>query len=77
MLTENQYQFITNCVVEDLVAILHQEYGFPLIDSFGMVYNSEIYQKLINRATGLYLYSPYYTFEYLRKELGLPESTSV
>ena len=68
-LTKNQMQFIINCDVEEIVALLQEDYQMPLIDAFDCVYNSKIYQKLINERTGLYLESPVYIYRYLQSEL--------
>ena len=68
-LTKNQMQFIINCDVAEIVALLQEDYQMPLIDAFDCVYNSKIYQKLINERTGLYLESPVYIYRYLQSEL--------
>jgi len=68
-LTKNQLQFVINCNVEQVVAYLQEDYDLSLIDAFDKVYNSRIYQKLINTNTGLYLQSPDYIYDYLKLEL--------
>lgn len=68
-LTQRQFQFVVNSDVETLVAILCEERQMPLLDAFDCVYNSRIYQKLINARTGLYLQSPDYIYGYLQEEL--------
>ena len=68
-LRKNQLQFVLNCTVEQLVAYLQADYGLSVLDAFDKVYNSKIYQKLINTNTGLYLKSPDYVYDYLRTEL--------
>lgn len=68
-INENQLQFIINSDVEHLVSYIQSDYGMPLPDAFGVVYNSKIYQKLINTATGLYLQSPDYIYDYLKSEI--------
>lgn len=69
-LTKNQLQFIINSDVEQLVAYLHEDYKLPLLDAFDKVYGSRIYTKLTNTATGLYLQSPDYIYDYLKEELA-------
>lgn len=68
-LNKNQLQFIINCNVEDIVTFLQQDYGYSLIEAFDKVYNSQIYQKLLNTQTGLYLQSSNYIYNYLKEEL--------
>lgn len=68
--TKSQRQFIINCDVEELVSLLQEDYGLPMIDAFDMVYNSELYRKLIDTQTGLFIQSPLYQYEYLKEELS-------
>lgn len=61
-------QFIINCDIEALVSLLQKDKGLSLLDAFDRVYNSDTYQKIINRNTSLYLQSPYYIYDYLKSE---------
>ena len=67
-LKKSQLQFLINCTVEQLVAYIQEDYSCSLIDAFDKVYNSKIYQKLVNMNTGLYLKSPDYVYDYLKQE---------
>lgn len=69
-LNKKQLQFIINCDVEEIVAYLQEDYGYSIIDAFDKVYNSDIYQKLLNTKTGLYLESPGYIYSYLKEEIA-------
>ena len=68
-LTKNQLQFIINSDVEEMVKLLQDDYHLSTIDAFDKIYNSEIYQKLLNTKTDLYLESPLYIYSYLQDEL--------
>lgn len=68
-ITKRQLQFIINCDVEELVALLQEDYGLSLTDAFDRVYNSRLYKKLTNTNTGLYLQSPLYQYDYLKEEI--------
>ena len=41
-----------------------------ILDAFNTVYNSNIYKKLIDTETGLYIESPLYIYEYLKEEIN-------
>lgn len=69
-LTKEQLQFIINCDVEEMVARLQEEYGLTLIEAFDKIYNSDLYGKLSDTRTGLYLQSPEYQYDYLKEELS-------
>lgn len=69
-LTKKQQQFIINCDVEEIVLLLQKEYHLSLIDAFEKVYTSQIYEKLTNIKTGLYLQSPAYIYDYLKEEIA-------
>lgn len=68
-LNKDQLQFIINSDVEEIVKYLQEDYGYSTIDAFDKIYNSEIYQTLLNTKTGLYLESPGYIYSYLQDEL--------
>lgn len=69
-LTKSQLQFIISCDVEEIVSMLCQNYGISITQSFDTVYNSNVYSKLANTRTGLYLQSPEYIYDYLIDEIG-------
>jgi len=68
-ITQDQLQFIINSDVEQMVSRLQGEMGMPLDDAFSCVYNSNIYKKLLNVDTGLYLQSADYIYDYLIEEM--------
>lgn len=69
-LTNKQLQFIINSDVEQLVAYLQEDYRLPLLEAFDKVYSSRTYMKLADTATGLYLQSPDYIYDYLKTEIA-------
>lgn len=68
-LTNNQLQYIINCDVETIVSYLQDDYKLSVLEAFDTVYNSSVYQKLINTKTGLYLQSPDYIYDYLKQDI--------
>lgn len=69
-LNKNQLQFIINSDVEQMAQYLQQDRHLSIIEALDKIYNSRIYQKLINTRTGLYLQSPAYIYSYLTDELS-------
>ncbi len=70
-MTQAEYQFVVNHCVEGLISFLMEDYEMSILEAFDKVYNSDTYQKLQNKRTGLYLRSAAYTYEYLKKELDM------
>jgi hypothetical protein len=68
-LTKAQLQFIINSDVERMAQYLIEDDGVTIINALDMIYNSQIYQKLQDRKTWLYLYSPAYIYNYLKEEI--------
>lgn len=68
-ITQDQLQFIINSDVEQMVARLQGDNGMSLAEAFDRVYNSNIYKKLLNIDTGLYLQSADYIYDYLKEEI--------
>ena len=54
-LTKNQFQFIVNSDVEMLVLYLQSEQNMSLLEAFDRVYNSRVYEKLMDARTGAFL----------------------
>ena len=70
-LEKKQINFIIDCDVEEIVSLLQEDYGMKILDAFNTVYNSNIYKKLIDTETGLYIQSPLYIYEYLKEDMSL------
>ena len=68
-MNENEFQFVMDCNVEALVSYLQDDFGMPIAEAFDKVYNSRIYEKMIDRRTGLYLQSSAYIYCYLKEEM--------
>ncbi|MCW4126854.1 hypothetical protein ONT16_00970 [Prevotella copri] len=73
-LEKKQIDFIINCDVEEIVSYLQEDYGMKILDAFDTVYNSNIYKKLIDTETGLYIQSPLYIYDYLKEEINKSEN---
>lgn len=57
-------------VVQKLVMFLMRDYNLTMLDAFATVYNSELYELLLDKETGLYYQSPPYVYNYLWQELS-------
>lgn len=68
-MTQAEFRFVVNHIVNMMVQFLMEDYSLSMIDSFDKVYNSDTYQRLLNKRSGLYRYSAAYTYEYLKREL--------
>ena len=68
-LNKSQMQFIINSDVEEIAKFLKDDYSLSTIEALDKIYNSAIYQKLLDTKTGLYLQSPGYIYSYLQDEL--------
>ena len=68
-LNKNQMQFIINSDVEEMTKYLKNDLNLSTIDALDKIYNSAIYQKLLDTKTGLYLQSPGYIYSFLQDEL--------
>lgn len=64
-----EFEFVVRSIVDELVSFLMEDYNLPMLEAFDKVYNSQIFRKLQDKGTGLYLRSAAYIYEYLKKEL--------
>ena len=66
--SEKQKQLM-EFAVQDLVKILVERQQLSFKEGLGVVYQSELFQKLQDAETGLYLESPLYLYDMLKDEL--------
>lgn len=64
-----EFEFVTNHIIESIVEYLMEDYNMPMAEAFDTIYNSATYQKIKNKNTGLYRYSPAYNYEFLKQEM--------
>lgn len=65
-----EQQFLIDCIVTKLVLFVMNDFHTPTLDALSMVFNSQLYEKLIDLETGLYLQSARYNYSYLKQELA-------
>lgn len=63
-------QFLTDSLVEQLTLFVIQDYQLTITDALELVYNSQLYEKIMDEKTGLYYQSASYNYELLRKEIA-------
>ncbi len=64
-------QFLIDCLVERLTMFLMRDDEIPLVEALSVVYNSQLYEKIMDLETGLYYQSPTYNYRLLRNELTM------
>ena len=53
----------------ELVALLMERWHYPMATALDTLYNSETFNRLQDKNTGLYYQSPGYIYSYLENEL--------
>ena len=56
--------------IQDLVKYLVDDRQSSIREAMTLVYNSELFEKLLDVETGLYLESPLYVYDILKDELA-------
>lgn len=69
MIPQNQRDFLINRIVDKLTEFIFLDYGVELPSALNMVYQSKLYQLLINDDGYLYTQSPSYIYELLKPEI--------
>lgn len=64
-----EQQFLIDSIVEKLVLLVMKDFHANMLDALDMVYTSQLYEKLTDLETGLYLQSALYNYSYLQREL--------
>lgn len=70
MTAQVKRDFLVNHIVDRLTEYLVIDNNMELTDALKAVYQSKIYQQLQDKEGGLYVQSPSYIYELLRKELN-------
>lgn len=63
--------FITDYLYAELVKLIMLYQKVPFAKALDMLYNSTLYDKILDTETGLYLQSPDYNYELLQEEMAL------
>ena len=69
MIAQNQKEFLINRIVDKLTEFLVIDSSIGLTDALKVVYNSKVYQQLQDSEGDLYVQSPSYIYELLKKEM--------
>lgn len=63
-------RFLINALVERLTVMLVEDYNLSVPEALNVVYNSQLYEKIMDLSTGLYYQSAAYNYDLLRKEIA-------
>ena len=67
--THEQFQYMKEGITTDLVEFLIDDMNVSLSEALNILYNSELFTKLDNPATGLYYQGSRYVYTFLQHEL--------
>ena len=65
----NETKFLLDTLTKNLVLKVIEEFGYNIQEAMSIVYNSQLYEKVLDLETGLYYQSAEYNYELLRHEL--------
>ena len=65
MTTQAQKDFLINATIDQMTVFLMEDYRLELPAALELIYNSQLYEKIINLDTGLYFQSAAYNYELL------------
>ncbi len=62
-------KFLIDTLTKNLVLKVMDEFGYSITEAIDIVYNSQLYEKLLDLETGLYYQSAGYNYALLRNEI--------
>jgi hypothetical protein len=65
----NEIKFLIDTLTKNLVIRVMKEFGLSVKEGLDAVYNSQLYDKILDLDTGLYYQSAGYNYQLLHKEL--------
>lgn len=66
---EKNFQFLLEAISTDIIGWLIRDNRLSLSEAISTWYNSETFEKISEPQTGMYIESPAYNYEFLKKEL--------
>ena len=67
MTTQAQKDFLINRTIDQMTVFLMEDYDLELPAALELVYNSQLYEKIIDLETGLYYQSAAYNYDLLKQ----------
>lgn len=64
-----EQKFLIELMIDDIAKYLIEDMNISILEALDIVYNSQVFDKLMDIETGLYYQSPAYCYEYLKHEL--------
>ena len=61
--------FLIDNLTKNLVLMVMEDFNYSITETMDAVYNSQLYEKILDLETGLYYQSAGYNYELLRNEL--------
>jgi hypothetical protein len=65
----NEQKFLVESIIDDVARYIVEDEDVTILDALNTVYNSQLYEKLMDLGTGIYYQSPAYCYELLKHEL--------
>ena len=62
-------KFLIDNLTKNLVLLVMEDFNYSITEVMDAVYNSQLYEKILDLETGLYYQSAGYNYEFLRNEL--------
>lgn len=69
MTKEKIFQFLLEAISTDIIGWLMRDNKLSLREAISTWYNSETFEKVSDPRTGMYIESPAYNYEFLKREL--------
>ena len=63
--------YLVECITQDVIQYLMEDYNITMEKAMEIVYNSKIFEKLNDFETHLYYESSAYIYEYLKEEINI------
>lgn len=62
-------KFLISVLIEKLTIKVMDDYNLSEADALNLIYNSQLYEKILDLETGLYYQSANYNYELLKSEI--------
>ena len=62
-------KFLLDTLTKNLTLMVIEDFRYTIPEAMSVVYNSQLYEKILDTETGLYYQSAGYNYQFLRREI--------
>ncbi len=71
MIDQQRVSYLQNCIVDKIAQYIVTDYNVDIPTSLNIIYNSDVYTLLQDKENELYIQSPSYIYELMKRDIDI------